>query len=665
MWGLFAAAVIVQTAFIFVPGYLLVRAFGVRPIMSLLIAPVASTALYFAWVEVLAVAGIPCSWMTAALPVLAIAAIAFIIGRFACKTKNPFPIEDGLAGRGAWLTLALYVVVGVLVGVFVLVQPFGDPTNFVQEIDNKSHLYYLREFSETGIWSSFAGSFYPRGWHVLGSLTASALHLDFALVENALDFAFAAIVSPCALMAFIAVLTRGSRKVLLYGAFLASAFTAFPWGLIHFGPLMPNMAAYCVFPALAVLFMEWLDAFGAKRGRATCTVLLLVAALGCAALHPNSLFFAIVLFTPFCAQRIYGLGGEGRSRALRLAGSIAFIVLVAALWVGMFNLPFLHDTVSHVWGEAGGFKEAAFDVLMLSAPGRGLQIVLGALVIIGALWALTQKRYRWIPFSYAILGVFFVIDFATVGFVKQLLTGFWYSDKFRILACMAITAVPLAAFGVAFLDGLVRKVSAGLDERRAGGKVLTGIIVVVCVLAIYAPQNAFKGDFEASSLDAFGTMRQALHANTEGDAIVYNDEERQFVQRVVDEIGDAQVFNAADDGSLFAYGADGLNTYFWSPSCMVTEYPDYEPYEEKDSFIIRGGLDRISEDGDVRAAVERTGVEYVVLLDVGDALQAQPRLLSGYTEKGYPGIESIGDSTPGFQVVLSDGDMRLYRIAAA
>ena len=63
-------------------------------------------------------------------------------------------------------------------------------------------------------------------------------------------------------------------------------------------------------------------------------------------------------------------------------------------------------------------------------------------------------------------------------------------------------------------------------------------------------------------------------------------------------------------------------------------------------------------------AVRESGVQYVLLLDCGSG---EGRTVSKlrYEDADWEGIETINDETPGFTPVLSEGDMRLYRIDAA
>lgn len=79
------------------------------------------------------------------------------------------------------------------------------------------------------------------------------------------------------------------------------------------------------------------------------------------------------------------------------------------------------------------------------------------------------------------------------------------------------------------------------------------------------------------------------------------------------------------------------------------------------SEVIRTRLCDIAESEEVARAVEDAGARYVLMLD--DKSGEDRTVLSlRYSEDKWRGIESITEETPGFKLVLSEGDMRLYQI---
>ena len=136
-----------------------------------------------------------------------------------------------------------------------------------------------------------------------------------------------------------------------------------------------------------------------------------------------------------------------------------------------------------------------------------------------------------------------------------------------------------------------------------------------------------------------------------------DDKELAFLDRVGEEIEEgAVVANQPYDGSVFAYASDGLNVVF----------DRYNPPSDEDHVLLRTSLYDIETNQDVDDAVDELDVSYVLQLDAGDAETGMSDDATyyphGYAAEGWRGINEIDENTPGFTLVLSDGDMRLYRI---
>ena len=89
----------------------------------------------------------------------------------------------------------------------------------------------------------------------------------------------------------------------------------------------------------------------------------------------------------------------------------------------------------------------------------------------------------------------------------------------------------------------------------------------------------------------------------------------------------------------------------------------------EDNCQISKSLDKIAESNKVRRAVQRIGAEYLLILDRSDFSNVRDNddlvqsIYASYSKHNWEGIDNITDKTKGFTVVLSQGDMRLYRIA--
>ena len=175
------------------------------------------------------------------------------------------------------------------------------------------------------------------------------------------------------------------------------------------------------------------------------------------------------------------------------------------------------------------------------------------------------------------------------------------------------------------------------------------MLALVCFPVGYSPS-------EGVTTRSLGQCMSKLYAinDWEGGFTIYHSEEREFVRKAEELIPEgALVMNFPYDGSAYAYGLDGLNTYFKSNAT----------YSEEGSaeYTVETRLCDIAWDPEVRDAAKELGIEYVLQLDHGLG-GGSSTLEREYSAKDWRGIGSIDGETEGFEEVLASGDMRIDRI---
>lgn len=288
------------------------------------------------------------------------------------------------------------------------------------------------------------------------------------------------------------------------------------------------------------------------------------------------------------------------------------------------------------------------DCLWLGFRNSPYQYVLAALVWIGVVASMRRVIGRWLlpPL------LFFVIAFvatATRGYgdaFAMLLSGFWYNDIDRMAACVAFVCMPFSALGLrVVLDHVLKEIDGSPAVVGAGS------IAVVCAL-VYMPSVTLPGLGRIET--AIGYREDRLVDLVTND-ISLPKEEEDFLARCKEIVGDDEVLNNPFDGSAFAYGEAEINI----------RYRSFWPYrlddENSEEWEIVRWLYRIDSYETVRAAVEESGARYVLVLDSEQS--SDPTFFKfTYIPVEWQGFTKMTDDTPGFEVVLSEGDMRLYRI---
>lgn len=692
MWVEFALSVAVAACLLELPGVLLLRAFGVPRLESLGAAAPISVALFSLFGIVLGAMGVLGVFpvLLSGFAVSLICAVKLLVGRIGLAAKKDSSECDKHTIRWKSREAALAVLVVVLSSAvmgYYFVLPLDSADSFIQVGDNASHMNYIASmvnggslsaldvsqygavFSESQMPSQESGAFYPNGWHIFVSFVSTMCGANIPLAENAVNFVFSAIVFPLGVYALLYRAFDGDLTICLFGSVVSCAGVAFPLRALVIHQIYPNVAGFCcVFSAVAlgVALMKSLEL--REHGSIRWAVGLVASVVGIALLHPNACFvvgiflvsYAAFAFVPVLVDRS-DLASAKRNATKVIAGAL---VLLAAMliWLLLLNSPAMSSVVNYLWQWTVDPLDSLKRILTLGLRYGLPQYVLAILVFAAFIYGLTQRRGRWLAVSFLVMCVIFFCGAVGDPSMKRLFAGFWYTDPERTSAIVAIAAVPLAAYCLNGLYGvLVRQIerrAKGSDKKKDGllpGFSTRRLDVLAICLAIVSFTFLY---FPASRL---GLATTALEENSgelsyvsnEDSAVLYNSNEQAFVQKALELIPKgALVLNMPYDGSRFSYPVNGMNVYYKTGISLDSDS------ETQASEEIRLHLADLSESDSVKDAVLSTGARYVILLNDNPEKNQDS---NAWDPNNWAGFEGLDDN-PAFGVLLAEGDMRLYEI---
>lgn len=680
MWIDLLLATLLAIAVLLVPGFVVARALGARWEFALGVAPLVTLAAYGVLSIAYGAFGIPCGWVTLAAPVTAVAAMVWVIRSrrgtwretlgFGEKLERPLAASGPLSHlTPIRLALLLALAAGVATSVAVFVCSIGDPNAFEQTYDNAWHLSRIHLFAETRNFSTFNQSFYPSAWHGVAAMVELALGVSTPLAENATNLAFIIGVFPLGSVLLLGMLFPDRPRVVWLGGMLCLSFAFFPWRIMLFGPLYPNLAAFSLMPAEAALFIRLFAKETGVPERIRAGALFVLGGISMALAQPNAIFSTGAFLIPYCVWRmrefVYDrLEGRPHRQILSIGAAGLLALAFAALWILLANAPFMAAVVNYPRMTMLGVGQAIRWGLGFSFVIRRQQFFIMAVVLLGALLLLLRPHHRWLTFSYVLLLGLYVVSISVEGPLQHLVAGFWYSDYYRLAATVCVFCVPLVAVGMDAVVGAVMWVSRKVCEFAGGGCSLASRVgvaasaaVVALILALhYVPFQFIPWHYQSWGFDAVAYELRDMYQNKANQALA--PEEKGFIEQVKEVVPDGEpIYNIPFDGSVYSYAACDLN---------VT-YKSLDADTGANTSVLRMGIDQIASSEEVRSAAEAEGVEYVLLLDQGaedNGFSAGASLyLLGYDKKCWEGVTNLTDNTPGLEVVLSEGDMRLYRIA--
>ena len=685
---------VVLLSFIVVPGFLICRAFGTRGVWSALLSPVVGLAFLTCICQVYALVGIVASPMGVFTPAILISLVLMLL------LSRRFSSLD--LPRIHPVIPVLYVLIGLALGYNLFIFRIGSLDALYQAYDVTWHLNVIQGFVDSGKFTCFGVSpylsaadaaiapvdysgFYPTAWHMLCALTSMATGASVPTVINVSMLAFAGVVFPLAVLAFLASLFPNNKRILLCGAIVCVAFVAFPWYLLVFGPVYPNFAGFCLVPAAMATFVRLTRPEANVSERVRLGVLLVGEALGLALCHPNAVFTCVLLLSSYCVHRLYDEAAKRTAnRVIRFAVPLVFIVFVAAFWLFCYKLPFLQDTVTHTWKPYAWAWQEIINILTLQYTfgfcyETASQYVLGALVVFGAVGALFKSGKRWMTVSYSLACYVLLVAATHKDEFKQILAGFWYTDPMRLGAVCTIAAIPLAALGLEWVYCQVVRACEkynAVKTKPTNCRLIAASLAVAFLVLNFMPgfnlaglhrtytQEEYRKYYKMEDRDrpnksfhtTYGDFREIVSDTYRLDNPLDSTEQvfLDKVQQIVPK--DAVIINDPMDGSFLAYGTRGMRVY----------YRNFVGFggsnEASASKTIRTSLVDYDSNEEVKSAVDSIDALYVMVLRGKECEASFINLRKDYDASLFTGITSITESTPGFKLLLKTGPMALYEI---
>ncbi len=667
MWITLFLAVAAYIAVLYVPGFLMARSLRISRFASVVMAPILSVCTLTVLGIALGELGVSSTGGLLLFLTVAISLTLFAITRISGKRRQTNDILEIADVRTTCKTAALYVALALAMTFALFLLAIDGPESFSRNDDTTVHLALIRTFIETGVFSplhassyldqEFITSFYPAAWHITTAVVASFFGNAVTLAANASIIVLTTVVFPLGICLLMTRLFAGNKHVVLAGSLFVLAFGAFPWGFIVWGQLLSNMLSFILVPLALVALIEAIET-PRIQDKIRLGIVIAAGLVAIALSQPNGAFTFGIWAILYCVNRVFYPHAESGAVLTRKRITVAAFILAAAcaLWAVAYFLPFMQTIVQHTWkATLSPIEGLGAGLLFMFTVRGGVQPFLSIVVLAGALHTFKNRRYLWLTVAYALALFMYIIDVSTDSVFKHVLTGFWYTDCYRTAAMAALFAMPLAALGFVQITRIVRCWCTKLGKPK-GEKAQTCAALCV-VLAVYLVMQFIPLHVSTSKATIY-TGPVKIHKEVTSRYSwnrVLTGEEDAFIKRALEVIPEGSlVINAPNDGSCWSYGVEGINTYF--RRCANTGRGSAE-----ESQLIRTQLCNISTNNDVRSVINNIDARYVLQLDE-PASESPTTTNQRYKAENWAGIESITEETPGFNLILSEGDMRLYEI---
>ncbi|MGO4803637.1 DUF6541 family protein [Arthrobacter sp. 2MCAF15] len=599
------------------------------------------------------------------LPVAAVAVALALLGLWAARFRpsgpaktgpNPLNIPDV---RGDLTAFAGVVIAGALLAVHSI-HLIGSPEAISQTYDAVFHLNSVKFALDTGQASSLTlgamtgGGAYPAGWNAVATLVALATGASVPLSVNITSIVLAAVFWPLGCM-LLAKWVVGDRPAALIATGIASAsLGAFPLLMMDFGVLYPNLLAISVLPASVALAASCAGLTPGLVRRDLATILALLLALaGLIVAHPTTFMAWLTWTLPMVATLAWHYAAALRRKQAGARLYVTRLVLPAVAYAVAFSLLWTNlrpPLEASFWGPYQSIPKAIGEAVTISPTGLSLAWLVAPLVLLG-LWACFQDRWQrvWIAAVFALFTyLFVVVSGFTQSETRDLLTGVWYNDSYRIAALLPVVAVLLVAVGI---DWAGRRILAVRERSKPLERVLdgsprwgrtgtaayrtVGIAAVVVAAVALGQQGGLELEVEQ------GARNYKLAA----DSPLVSTDELQLMKRLPQSVPEgALLIDNPYTGAALSYALGDRK----SAQLHVMSYVSPDVQRIYDS------IGNVTTDASVCQAVRNANAFYI--LDFG------PIEVHGgnHTPAGLRNLAS----NPGVRLVDSQGEAKLYKVTA-
>ncbi|MFP5021066.1 DUF6541 family protein [Pseudonocardia phyllosphaerae] len=557
-------------------------------------------------------------------------------------------------GRRAGLAASAGLLVGMVVGALTMMHGIGPSDTLSSTYDAVFHYSAVEHVIRSGDASSLtlgrltspgAGlALYPAAWHDLVSLVAMSSGSGVIQATNLTAWAVAAVAWPLSVLFLTRQVLGRSATVAFAAPVLASGFTAFPWMLMSFGVLWPNLLGVAILPAsLAALVSLVLGAKHSTLGPRGAALLLFATMPAAALAHPNTVFSLAVLgLFPV----VWAVARLGRHRLLSrrfwqplLAAAVVVVVVWTTLYL-MIDSPLLSGVRSFDWPAFTDTPDAISNVVWNGMNRRPDLVVLSVLVMVGAVVSFRRATTSWLVPAHLASGFLYVLAASQENDLTAGLTGAWYNDSYRLAAMVPVTGTPLAVLGVLTLAEGLRRLAVLVPKLRR--PVAHRAVPAALATALLALAFVFSG---AMNLDVHATALSGPYRTTKDQLLEPG--QREFLEQVGAQLpDDAVVAENPFTGNGLLFPLTGRTVLF--PHLSGNWTPDQR--------VVAARLRNAAADPAVCDAVRATGTTHVLTGPISF-------WTSDARAKQYPGLDSL-DGAPGFALEAEGGTSKLWRITA-
>lgn len=521
MWDSFILASLCGIVILYLPGLLINKALHFDTLLSLVMAPAVSCLCVVVVGIVLYLIPVQMDGLILAVSVLGVSFIVLVVSLIVSgrgndlvavtstgllskipKSMTRFSMMGLQSAASNWALSFLYILVAFAITAYMFLGNIGVANSIPGSFAESPAFNAIFNLAQTGVFSVVTGGLMPESgefvfsfqslWQVLPACIASISGFDYVLCFNAVLAIFLVFVIPLGTFGILSIVFHRNRLLIATGAVFALSFGAFPWLMVLFPDQIACLIAVAFVPYVFIAVLG-ITIQGSQRQSKMVYIFLLfsvIASIVCS--FPNIVLAVTVMCVPYLISRYFcwvnDFGKFDNSFLAKAMGVVVSICVCFLIWIVFCNIPISSTANFNQEPYIADPLAVISGICLLGlVQSAGMQIVLGVMVVCGALILLFKKGFRWIAATWTVCVLVYALCALLPEVVLKYAFGFWYANPAFIGSLVCVASVPLAAI---FSETVIRAFAVAICSLT-NGKHSKGMLVFVgCVyLLVFAGLN--------------------------------------------------------------------------------------------------------------------------------------------------------------------------------
>lgn len=471
-------ALLVGFILLYLPGFIVNKALHFDTLLSFLTAPMVSCLLIIIVGFILYLIPVYLGAIVLFASVLGVSLIVLLISAFNSRKRSTEIAKSanimsrlpssmtlysmmGVQNKFSnWAMMILYVLVAFAMTAYMYLGNVDFTTATPSIFAQNASFSEISNLSQSGVFSCLIGMpssetgemviEYNSFWQIIPAIISNITGIDSSACVNAMLVILCFFIVPLGMFSLLSVVFYKNRLLVAIGSVFTVSFGLFPWYMLVSSTQLGSFISLSFVPYILVAVLGLTIQRSNRQSKLVYIFLIFASIVSIIASYANVIFAIFIMCVPYLISRYFSwvndFGKFDNDVLAKIMGVIACVATTLLLWIIGSNIPVAVPEAMNQNPISDGLVNAFINIFTLAlVPVAGSQLVLGIVIVCGALIMIFRRGYRWLVSTWAICVLMYLMSVILPEEALRYALGFWYIDLNLISAFVCLASVPLAA----------------------------------------------------------------------------------------------------------------------------------------------------------------------------------------------------------------------------